>query len=199
MAKRLVRAKHRIRATGIPFRVPPAHLLPERLGAVLGVVYLIFNEGYAGRGDLAAEAIRLGRALADLMPDEPEAHGLLSLMLIHDARRDARFAGDELVLLDDQDRGLWDHAQIAAGRASLDPAIALNQAVAVSEAGDPRLALEIVDGLDLETYHCLHATRAHLLAELDRRDEARAAYERALTLVHSDAERRLLHTRLSEL
>ena len=82
MAKRLVRAKRKIGAAGIPFRVPPAHLLPERLAAVLGVVYLIFNEGYGGRGDLAAEAIRLGDALAELMPDEPEVQGLLALMLL---------------------------------------------------------------------------------------------------------------------
>ena len=88
MAQRLVRAKRKIKAAGIPFRVPPRHLLPDRLAAVLAVVYLIFNEGYGGRGDLAAEAIRLGRALAELMPDEPEAHGLLALMLLHDARRD---------------------------------------------------------------------------------------------------------------
>ena len=95
--------------------MPPAHLLPDRLAAVLAVVYLIFNEGYGGRGDLAAEAIRLGRALAELMPDEPEVHGLLALMLLHDARREARFADGELVLLADQDRSLWDAAQIAAG------------------------------------------------------------------------------------
>ena len=92
MAQRLVRAKRKIKAAGIPFRVPPDHLLPDRLAAVLAVVYLIFNEGYGGRGDLAAEAIRLGRALAELMPDEPEVHGLLALMLLHDARREARFA-----------------------------------------------------------------------------------------------------------
>src|SRR5205085_6627888 len=93
MAKRLVRAKHKINSAGIPFRVPPPHLLPDRLAAVLAVVYLIFNEGYSGRGDLAAEAIRLDRALAELMPDEPEVHSLLGLMLLGDARREARFAG----------------------------------------------------------------------------------------------------------
>src|SRR5689334_12356657 len=103
MAKRLVRAKKKIRAAGIPFRVPPAHVLPERLSAVLAVAYLIFNEGYGGRGELSGEAIRLGRALVELMPDEPEVHGLLALMLLHDARGEARFADGELVLLADQD------------------------------------------------------------------------------------------------
>ncbi len=125
MAKRLVRAKHKIRAAGIPFRVPPPHLLPDRLAAVLAVVYLIFNEGYGGRGDLAGEAIRLGRALAELMPDEPEVHGLLALMLLNDARRDARFADGELVLLKDQDRSLWDEDQMREGRGRLDRALAL--------------------------------------------------------------------------
>ncbi|MFL5887693.1 MAG: RNA polymerase sigma factor, partial [Solirubrobacteraceae bacterium] len=125
MAKRLVRAKKKIKAAGIPFRVPDDHLLPERLAAVLAVVYLIFNEGYVARVDLAAEAIRLGRALAELMPDEPEVHALLALMLLHDARRDARLRDGELVLLADQDRALWDRDQIAAGRAALDRAITL--------------------------------------------------------------------------
>jgi RNA polymerase sigma-70 factor (ECF subfamily) len=125
MKRRLSRAKAKIRDAGIPFAVPPDHLLVERLAAVLAVVYLIFNEGYAGRGDLAAEAIRLGRVLAELMPDEPEVHGLLALMLCHDARRAARFSGDDLVLLADQDRSLWDAAQIADGRAALDRAVAL--------------------------------------------------------------------------
>ena len=111
MAQRLVRAKRKIKAAGIPFRVPPDHLLPDRLAAVLAVVYLIFNEGYGGRGELAAEAMRLGRALAELMPDEPEVHGLLAMMLLHDARREARFRGGELVLLADQDRSLWDRSR----------------------------------------------------------------------------------------
>src|SRR5262249_28098279 len=105
--------------------VPGADLLPDRLDAVLAVIYLIYNEGYSGRVDLAAEAIRLGRVLAALMPDEPEAHGLLALMMIHHARRRARCSGQGLVLLEDQDRSLWDHAQIAAGRAVLDRAVAL--------------------------------------------------------------------------
>jgi RNA polymerase sigma-70 factor (ECF subfamily) len=126
MAQRLVRAKHKIKAAGIPFRVPDDHLLPDRLVAVLAVVYLIFNEGYGGRGELAAEAIRLGRALAELMPDEPEVHGLLAIMLLHDARREARFRDGDLVLIADQDRSLWNAAQIAAGRAVLDRALALH-------------------------------------------------------------------------
>jgi RNA polymerase sigma-70 factor (ECF subfamily) len=125
MAKRLVRAKHKIQSAGIPFRVPPAHLLPDRLAAVLAVAYLIFNEGYGGRAELAAEAIRLGRLLAELMPDEPEVRGLLALMLMNDARRDARFADGTVVLLRDQDRTLWDFDQIAEGRAILDRAMAL--------------------------------------------------------------------------
>jgi len=243
MAKRLVRAKRKIKAAGIPFRVPPPHLLPDRLAAVLAVVYLIFNEGYGGRVDLASEAIRLGRALAELMPDEPEVHGLLALMLVNDGRRDARFADGAVVLLRDQDRSLWDLDQIRAGKAILDralalggrgpyvvqaaiaalhvddppdwpqlaalygelarltesPVVELNRAVAIAEAGDVAGALALVDNLELDGYHYLHATRAELLLRLDRVDEARAAYERALELVHSDAERRFLARRLAEL
>jgi RNA polymerase sigma-70 factor, ECF subfamily len=243
MAQRLVRAKHKIKAAGIPFRVPPDHLLPDRLVAVLAVVYLIFNEGYGGRGELSAEAVRLGRALAELMPDEPEVHGLLALMLLHDARREARFRNGDLVLLADQDRSLWDLTQIADGRAVLDralallgrgpyvvqaaiaslhaddprdwaqiaalyselsrltdsPVVELNRAVAVAEAQGPEAGLDIVDGLALEDYRYLHSTRGELLRRLGRTAEAREAYRRALALVHSDPERRLLERRLEEL
>jgi RNA polymerase sigma-70 factor (ECF subfamily) len=127
MSKRLTRAKHKIRDAGIPFAVPPDHLLPERLDAVLAVVYLIFNEGWGdGRIDLSAEAIRFGRSLVELMPDEAEVHGLLALMLLHHARTAARFRGGELVLLDDQDRALWDQHQITEGRELLQRALALH-------------------------------------------------------------------------
>jgi RNA polymerase sigma-70 factor (ECF subfamily) len=125
MKRRLSRAKAKIKTAGIPFAVPPDEVLPDRLAAVLAIVYLIFNEGYGGRVDLAAEAIRLGRVLGALMPDEPEVHGLLALMLCHDARRAARFDGDELVLLEDQDRSLWNAAQIAECRALIERALAL--------------------------------------------------------------------------
>jgi len=223
--------------------VPPAHLLPDRLAAVLAVVYLIFNEGYGGRGELAAEAIRLGRTLAELMPDEPEVHGLLALMLMNDARRDARFADGTVVLLRDQDRSLWDFDQIEEGRARLEralalggrgpyvlqaaiaalhldesqdwlqiaalygelarltgsPVVELNRAAAIAEAGEVEAALALVERLELEQYHYLHATRADLLRRLDRVEDARADYQRALELVHSDAERRFLEQRLAEL
>jgi RNA polymerase sigma-70 factor, ECF subfamily len=243
MAKRLMRAKRKIKAAGIPFRVPPPHLLPDRLVAVLAVVYLIFNEGYGGRGELANEAIRLGRALGELMPDEPEARGLLALMLMNDARRDARFADGTVVLIRDQDRSLWDGAKITAGRAELERALALggrgpyvlqaaiaalhldepedwpqlaalygelaqvtaspvaelNRAVAIAEAGDVESALALSESLDLDRYHYLHAARAELLHRLDRNEDARAAYDRALELVHSDAERAFLESKRAEL
>jgi RNA polymerase sigma-70 factor, ECF subfamily len=125
MKRRLSRARTKIKLAGIPFSVPPAPLLPERLGAVLAVIYLIFNEGYGGRVDLEAEAIALGVVLAELMPDEPEVHALLALMRLHHARRRARFVDGQLVRLADQDRALWDDDQIAQGRAALDRALAL--------------------------------------------------------------------------
>jgi RNA polymerase sigma-70 factor (ECF subfamily) len=243
MAQRLVRAKAKIQAAGIPFRVPPDHLLLDRLTAVLAVVYLIFNQGYGGRNDLAAEAIRLGRALAELMPDEPEVQGLLAMMLLLDARRDARFRDGDLVLLADQDRSRWNTGQIADGRAALDraltlrgpgpyvvqaaiaslhaddprdwpqiaalygelarltgsPVVELNRAVAVAEEQGPEEGLAIIDRLALGDYHYLHSTRGELLRRLERTDEARTAYRRALELVHDDAERRLLERRLREL
>jgi RNA polymerase sigma-70 factor (ECF subfamily) len=125
MAQRLVRAKRKIKAAGIPFRVPPDHELTERLAAVLAVVYLIFNEGFADRAALAGEAIRLGSALAELMPDEPEVHALRALMLLHEARRAARFDDGELVLLEDQDPSRWDRGLIDQGQLALDRALAL--------------------------------------------------------------------------
>ncbi|HEY1355764.1 MAG TPA: DUF6596 domain-containing protein [Solirubrobacterales bacterium] len=242
MAKRLVRAKQKIAAAGIPFRVPPDHLLPERLAAVLAVVYLIFNEGFGGRGELADEAIRLGTALADLMPEEAEAQGLLALMLLLEARSAARFRDGELVLLEDQDRRLWDRDLIDAGRARLaradalrgeDPyvlqariaalhveeerdwariaelyaelarrtdsaVVELNRAVAVAATEGPAAGLEAIEGLELESYPHLHATKADFLRRLGRAEEARAAYGRALELTRSDPDRRFLARRLAE-
>ena len=246
MAQRLVRAKRKIRTAGIPFRVPPAHQLPDRLAAVLAVVYLVFNEGYSSpptRDELTGEALRLVRALAELMPDEPEVHGLRAMMLLLDARRAARYRDGEIVLLADQDRSLWDPDRIAQGRAALDralalrghgpyvvqaaiaslhadeprdwaqiaalygelgrltgsPVVELSRAVAVAEADGPEAGLAIVERLELDDYRYLHATRGELLRRLERTAEARDALQRALELVHDEAERRLLERRLAEL
>jgi RNA polymerase sigma-70 factor (ECF subfamily) len=259
MAKRLVRAKAKIAGARIPYRVPPAHLLPERTGGVLAVLYLLFNEGYAASGgpeliraQLCDEAIRLARALSGLMPDEPEVAGLVALMLFHHSRRRARCdAAGELITLEDQDRARWDQPQIDEARARLEaalrhgragpyqlqaaiaachadaagvadtdwdqiaslydllrevmpsPVVALNRAVAIAMTRGPAAGLEIIDDLEasgeLAGYHLLDATRADLLRRLGRTDDAASAYRRARELAGSDAERRFLDRRLTEL
>jgi RNA polymerase sigma-70 factor (ECF subfamily) len=254
MAQRIVRAKRKIAEAGIPYRVPPAELLPERLASVLAVLYLIFNEGY-GEHDasraLTAEAIHLARVLARLLPDESEPRGLLALMLLHEARRSTRVDDGVLVPLERQDRSRWDRALIDEGVAVLDealtlrrggpyqvqaaiaachatapdpagtdwpqiaalyaelgrlapsPVVELNRAVAVAMADGIAAGLALVDELAasgrLDGYHLLPATRADLLRRDGRTAEARAAYEEALRLAASDADRRYLTGRLDAL
>jgi RNA polymerase sigma-70 factor (ECF subfamily) len=177
MAQRLVRAKKKIRAAGIPFRVPPDDALPERLAGVLAVLYLIFNGGYSnGRTELSAEAIRLGRMLAALMPDDPEVLGLLALMLLQDSRRHARFLDGQLVLLEDQDRWLWDEDEIAEGRELVEAALRrgrpgpyqLQAAIAACHSGDgsdwPQVVLLYDELLRLEPSPVVALNRAVAVA-----------------------------------
>jgi RNA polymerase sigma-70 factor, ECF subfamily len=252
MAQRITRSKQKIKNANIPYKVPRAEDLPTRLVGVLTVLYLIFNEGYLAsegeglRVDLSSEAIRLTRQLATMV-DDPEVLGLLSLMVLTEARRPARVADGALVTLDEQDRALWDAALIDEGHelvrrclalnrpgpyqvqaainavhtdaidASMtdwsqvvqlydqllvlqrSPIVELNRAVAIAELDGPEVALSIVDRLDLATYHPWHVARAELLRRVQRHDEARAAYDRALELTANEAERVHLTRRRADL
>lgn len=258
IAQRIVRAKGKIRDARIPYEVPAAIDLPDRLDAVLRVVYLVFNEGYSAssgesltRHDLSAEAIRLGRLLIGLLPD-PEALGLLGLMLLQDARRAARASSTgDLILLEQQDRSLWNRAQIAEGTALVERALGsrevgpyviqaaiaavhgetsdaastdwsqivglydvlmqaepsaiveLNRAVAVAMRDGPQAGLALVDAIlsrgDLTNYHLAYSARADLCRRLGQIADARASYERALSLTQQEPERRFLERRLGEL
>jgi len=258
VAQRIVRAKSKIRDARIPYQVPSRADLPDRLDVVLHVIYLVFNEGYSAssgasltRHDVSGEAIRLARLLVELLP-EPEAIGLLALMLLHESRRAARSSADgELILLDDQDRSLWDRTQIdegaslvrralvsrrfgrftlqaaiaavhadAARAADTDwneivelynlllqidssPVIQLNRAAAIAMRDGPEAGLALVDALlatgDLDDYHLAHSARADLSRRLGRVGDARASYQRALSLTRQEPERRFLERRLREL
>jgi len=254
LAQRIVRAKAIIRDKAIPYQVPDLQELSARLGAVLQVVYLIFNEGYsaeAARAELSREAIRLGRLLLGLLP-EPEVTGLLGLMLLQESRRAARSSpAGELILLEQQDRSLWNGDQIGEGialterallsrrfgaytlqaaiaavhaeassAASTDwrqitllygrllmiqpsPVVELNRAVAVAMCEGPEQGLRLIDALlvsgHLTHYHLAHSARADLCRRLGRLAEARASYEKALSLVRQESERRFLEERLREL
>ena len=188
MKRRLSRAKARLKASGVRFELPESDVLAERLGGVLAVLYLIFNEGYAGRGDLADEAIRLGRLLAALLPEEPEPRGLLALMLLHDARREARFAGDQVVLLADQDRSRWNPGRIAEGKAilrsarSASPGPYVLQADIASHQLDPDIDWHEVARL----YKELAAVTGSPVVELNRAVAVAQAYgpEHALPIVN---------------
>ena len=207
MKRRLTRAKAKIKATAIPFAVPADRLLPDRVAAALAVVYLIFNQGYPDRGDLAAEAIRLGRLLAELMADEPEVYGLLALMLLHDSRRAARVVDGQLVPLAEQDRSRHDRAQVEAGRDSLGRALALRRAAGPYVLQAAIASLQAEETVDWDEVAMLYAQLERLtgspVVALNRAvavAEA-GAPERALELVDSLAlgDYRYLHSTRAEL